>query len=102
MARAGSSVEMSAWADSDVTAGQIDFWVEISTDGGDTWSNHWGTSAAPVVSLKSGGATAETGFDVQAKGTSTFAAGDVLRIRAVTDGTFSGGRRPWCQISVEC
>jgi hypothetical protein len=87
--------------DSNVTAGQVDFWVQKSTDGGDTFSDWWGRAAGPVTSLKGGGSE-EIAYDAPAKDTHTFNAGDIFLIKMATNGTWSGGRYFYAQLVVEC
>lgn len=100
-ARAGSVVEIACWDDGDVTAGQVGFFVDKSTDGGDTWSALWGSSGSPILLLDT--TDPETNTATQAKDTSTFVASDLLRIRATSDGSFAqGGTRILAAITIEC
>ena len=90
-ARPGSVVELAAWAEGDITAGSIEFFIEKSTDGGDSFSALWGTSGTGAVSMSSGGSD-EVSSNTVAKDTNVFAKDDVLRIRAAGTG-YTGGVR---------
>ncbi|MCF6205337.1 MAG: hypothetical protein L3J47_00390 [Sulfurovum sp.] len=98
-ARPGSVVELTAWAEGDVTAGSVEFFVEKSTDGGDTFSALWGTSGTGAVSMSSGG-SAEVASNTVVKDTNIFAQDDVLRIRAAGTG-YTGGV-VYSMLTVEC
>jgi hypothetical protein len=99
MSRAGSVVELAVWISADRTAGTAGFWVQKSTDGGDTWADLWGTAAAVVCEIN--GTDTERDVATQAKDTSTFAAGDILRTRCVQSVGFAGPVRLHSILTVE-
>lgn len=100
-ARSGSVVELAVWVGADLTAGQVDFWVQKSTDGGDAFVDLWGSSGTPVATLDSATNPENTSAMV-AKDTNTFAKDDLLRIRAATNGSFAPLTEIYAQLTVEC
>lgn len=99
MARAGSVVELAMWVDADRTASTAGVWVQKSTDGGDTWTDLWGTAGQTVCEINA----TDTERDVAtvAKDTNSFAAGDLLRLRCVQAVGFAGPARIHAMLSVE-
>lgn len=97
--RAGSVVELAVWPGIDVASGQCDFWIQSSTDGGDTWGDLWGSSGSPVLSL-----TGEATSTTQEKDADAFVVGEMIRIKAVADGSWpvAPGVDVYAQLTVEC
>ena len=99
--RAGSLVEVSVHVSADRTAGTVQVFIQKSTDGGDSWSDVWGTSGTGAVTID--GTNTEFHTATQAKDTDTFVAGDMLRIRATTDGSWAPASATIiAKIAVEC
>jgi len=98
MPRAGSVVGLSTWMSADLASGSLEFWVQKSTDGGDTFSDLWGTTGTGAVSMSSGGDN-ERAYATVAKDTNTFAAGDILRVRVTYAASTAGDA--WAQLQIE-
>ena len=97
--RAGSIVELAAAVGSDRTAGDLQIWVQKSTDGGDTFSDVWGTSTTGAIAIDA--TNPERHQATQAKDTDTFAAGDILRVRAEGSPTWAPTADLICHLGIE-
>jgi len=69
------------------TAGDAGVWIQKSTDGGDTFSDLWGSTGTKAVQLD--GTNTEVDYASASAGTYSFAAGDVLRFRQEVDAAWT-------------
>lgn len=98
--KAGSVVGLVLAASADVSAGTFGAHVEKSTNGGDTWTDLWGTAAAPVCLLDDT-TNPETVMATAAKGANPVAAGNYLRVRGDPSALLAGPTRVQAMLAVE-
>jgi len=102
MPRDGSIVEISVWAETALGTGQVSFWVQTSDDEGSSWSDAWGSSGSPATVLNTTAPTDRVNYASQAKDTDAASKGDLVRIRALFNGSYSGSRKVFATLGVEC